>query len=165
MHMARVREASEMAQDGARGFKHRPSRLLPAQLVTPHYASFRLRRSMRARTTSLIVSACRRGFAAVVCALMLMMAVVPTDLAPDAGSAQAGQVELLAASGGSGDAPVHPDGLPCHCAHHVCSKVTPTPPTIVGSPAVCLPQFEPVPAPSRVLLSDLSELPTKPPRA
>lgn len=94
---------------------------------------------MRTQATSPVVSACRRGLAVVVCILMLMMAVVPACLGLDAGSGWAGQVEVLAAGSEPDDAPLHLGGLPCHCAHHVCSKVMPAPPTVVGSPAVCLP--------------------------
>ena len=140
--------------------------MLSPQTVTPHYLQLRLLSSMQARITSLIVSTCRRSLAAVACVLMLMMAVIPADLTSNVGSTRAGQVEILATGGGSDSTPLHSDGLPCHSAHHICGKVTPLPPTLVaGSPAVRRPAFTPVWTPARVLLSGVTELPTRPPRA
>jgi hypothetical protein len=121
---------------------------------------------MCSETTSPFVAACRRGLSALLCVLMLLMAVGPTDLPLETGSSHAGRVSIAAANEGSDDPPLGPDTLPCHAAHHVCGKVTPLPPSVVaGLPSETGRQAVPTPVTTDVLVSDVSELPTKPPRA
>ena len=100
------------------------------------------------------------------CALMLLSVAVSTDAGASTVPAPAGQVEIVLTSGSPGDEPLRPDALPCHAAHHLCGKVTPLPPVLAAAaPAVVHPEFKPVPAPNRVLLSGVTELPLRPPRA
>lgn len=100
------------------------------------------------------------------CALMLLSVAVSTDAGASTVPAPAGQVEIVLTSGSPGDEPLRPDALPCHAAHHLCGKVTPLPPVLAAAaPAVVHPEFKPVPAPNRVLLSGVTELPPRPPRA
>ncbi|WP_424138130.1 hypothetical protein [Roseomonas chloroacetimidivorans] len=108
--------------------------------------------------------------AALLCVFMLLTTMCPmgcpADLSLETGLGRAGQIEVLALSDGSNDPPLEPDTLPCHAAHHVCSKVTPLSPEVVaGFPDETGRQIMPTPLPTRVLLSGVLEFPTKPPRA
>ncbi|WP_146201990.1 hypothetical protein [Teichococcus aestuarii] len=125
---------------------------------------------MYAGLTSPVIVACRRGIAALLCVFMLLTTMCPVgcpaDLTLEAGSSLAGQVEVLALNDGSDDPPMAPDTLPCHAAHHVCSKVAPLSPEVVaGFADEAGRQIMPTPLPTRVLLSGVLEFPTKPPRA
>ena len=100
------------------------------------------------------------------CALMLLSVVVSTDAGASTVPAPAEQVEIMLGNSGPGDEPLRPDVLPCHAAHHLCGKVTPLPPVLAAAaPAAVHPEFTPVLAPAPVLLSGVTELPPRPPRA
>ncbi|MCR0983106.1 hypothetical protein [Roseomonas populi] len=121
---------------------------------------------MLALPTSLAARILRRVLSVMMCALMLLSVAVSTEAGASTVSAPAGQVEFVLANGGSVDDPLRPDALPCHSAHHLCGKVTPLPPVLAAMvPAVVHPEFKPVPPPGRVLLSGVTELPPRPPRA
>jgi hypothetical protein len=121
---------------------------------------------MFARTTSLAATIFRRAISVVMCALMLLSVAISTDAGASPVSTQSGQVEFVLANGGSGDVPVPLEALPCHSAHHLCGKVTPLPPTLAaGVRAAVHPEFMLDGAPDRVLLSGVTELPPRPPRA
>jgi hypothetical protein len=116
--------------------------------------------------TSLATRILRRAFSVMMCALMLLSVAVSTEAGASTAPAPAVQVEIVLANGGSGDNPLRPDALPCHSAHHLCGKVTPLPPILAAAaPAVAHPEFKPISAPDRVLLSGVTELPPRPPRA
>lgn len=122
---------------------------------------------MLARTTLLAATTLRRAISAVMCALMLLSVAISTDAGASAVSAaSSGQVGFVLLNGGAGDASVPLDALPCHSAHHLCCKVTPLPPILAaGVPAIVHPDSGPDAAPDRVLLSGVTELPARPPRA
>ena len=121
---------------------------------------------MSACATSLVATTLRRAISAVMCALMLLSVAISTDAGASMVSAQFGQVEFVLVNEGSGDAPVPLDALPCHSAHHLCGKVAPLPPTLAaGVPAILHPESRPDEPPNRVLLSGVTELPPRPPRA
>lgn len=121
---------------------------------------------MLARTTSLLATILRRTISVAMCALMLLSVAISTDAGASLVTDQSGQAEFMLVNGGTGDAPVPLDALPCHSAHHLCGKVTPLPPVLAaGVPPVVRPEFKPLPAPDRVLLSGVTELPPRPPRA
>ncbi|MBS5904668.1 MAG: hypothetical protein KIC89_18520 [Acetobacteraceae bacterium] len=121
---------------------------------------------MLARTTSLAATILRRAISVAMCALMLLSVAISMDAGASPMSTQSGQVEFVLANGGSGDAPVPLEALPCHSAHHLCGKVTPLPPTLAaGVPAAVHPEFTLDGGPERVLLSGVTELPPRPPRA
>ena len=121
---------------------------------------------MFARTTSLAAATFRRAISAVMCALILLSLAVSTDAGASTAPAPVGQTEFVRSSEDTRDASVVPDALPCHSAHHLCGKVTPLAPTVVaGIPDARRPEFKPVWRPARVLLSGVTALPPKPPRA
>ena len=121
---------------------------------------------MLARTTSLAATILRRVISVAMCALMLLSVAFSPDAGASTMSSQSERVEFGLVNGGPGDAPVSLDALPCHSAHHLCGKVTPLPPVLAAAvPPVVLPEFKPLPAPDRVLLSGVTELPPRPPRA
>ncbi|MBP0495802.1 hypothetical protein [Roseomonas indoligenes] len=121
---------------------------------------------MLALPTSLAARILRRVLSVTMCVLMLLSVAVSTDAGASTVPAPAGQVGIVLTDRGPGDEPLQPDALPCECAHHLCNKVVPVPPIIVvGSPAVARPDSMPVRAPTPVLLSGLTELPPRPPRA
>lgn len=121
---------------------------------------------MYAHTTSLAVTILRRAISVAMCALMLLSVAISTDAGASPMSTQSGQAEFMLLNAGSGDVPVPFDALPCHSTHHLCGKVTPLPPTLAaGVPAVVHPGSRPDAAPDRVLLSGVTELPPRPPRA
>jgi hypothetical protein len=121
---------------------------------------------MFTRTTSLVATVLRRAVSVAMCALMLLAATISTDVGASPVSTQSGQAQFMPVDGGSGGAPVPLEALPCHSAHHLCGKVTPLPPVLAAAvPPVVRPEFKPLPAPDRVLLSGVTELPPRPPRA
>ncbi|WP_338665941.1 hypothetical protein VQH23_12325 [Pararoseomonas sp. SCSIO 73927] len=121
---------------------------------------------MLALTTSLAARSFRRILSVVMCALMLMSAAGLGEAAASPVAGPAGQHEFVVTGERSGGEPVPSESLPCHSAHHLCGKVTPLPPVLAAVvPAVVHPGFKPVPAPGRVLLSGVTELPPRPPRA
>jgi len=121
---------------------------------------------MIALPTSLAATILRRGLSVLMCALMLLSVAISADAGATTAQAPAGQVEIMLTGGGPDDVPVPMDALPCHSAHHLCGKVTPLPPVLAAAvAAVVHPEFKPLPAPDRVLLSGVTELPPRPPRA
>jgi hypothetical protein len=121
---------------------------------------------MFAAETSPVLSACRRGLSALLCALMLLLALGSAEAALRAAPVTVGLVEILNVNSGSTDEPLQPDNLPCHSAHHFCGQIAPLPPAVAsGLPLSEGQQAELMLAPERVLQSGPSELPTRPPRA
>ena len=121
---------------------------------------------MFARSTSLAATTLRRVLSVAMGVLMLLSVLALTEAVASTSPASVGQAELVLSGGGSGDAPVQPESLPCHAAHHFCGKVTPVPPTIAAAaPVVAHPESKPEWAPARILVSGLTELPPRPPRA
>ncbi len=121
---------------------------------------------MLALPTSLAARILRRVLSVMMCASMLLSVAVSTDAGTTTKPVPAGQVGIVLGNSGLGDEPLSPDSLPCHAAHHLCGKVTPLPPVLAAAaPAVVHPESKPLPAPDRVLLSGVTERPTRPPRA
>ncbi|UZO94630.1 Hypothetical protein RMP42_05807 (plasmid) [Roseomonas mucosa] len=131
--------------------KHRPVRSLAG---------------MSAESASLIVSAGRRMLSVVLCALMLMLATIPIDSGFYTGSVRAGQVSLVAPDNENDNQPATPDALLCHSAHHLCGKLPSISPAIVaGIRMPVRPRSAPALASPLALFADVSNLPTRPPRA
>ena len=62
------------------------------------------------------VAAWRRRFAAAVCALMLLVGLLPAHAVAGAAAANVERATAVAVSPDDGDAPAAPDALPCHVA-------------------------------------------------
>ncbi|UZO94514.1 Hypothetical protein RMP42_05812 (plasmid) [Roseomonas mucosa] len=121
---------------------------------------------MLAQTTLKGVAIACRLLSVLICASMLLSVIALRDVAASTRPALIEQGERAIVSGSFSGGPIRPDALPCHAAHHLCDKVTPLPPAIVaGNPAVLWPEFKLLWASTRVLLSSVTEMPPKPPRA
>jgi len=121
---------------------------------------------MIALTTSLAVRNLRRILSALMCALMLLSAAGSYEVAASSMSAPDGQYEFVVAVDGSGDETDPSGSLPCHSAHHLCGKLPPLPPVLAtGVRRLVHPDAKPAGVADRVLLSGVTELPPRPPRA
>ena len=121
---------------------------------------------MIVRLTSLVATFLRRALSVVMATLMLLSVTAATE----AGALTVPEPTSLAGSvlsnGDRTDAPIEPDSLPCHAAHHLCGKVVPLPPTLVFvAAAITHPEASLDGTLLPTLVSGLTELPPKPPRA
>jgi len=121
---------------------------------------------MLALTTSMAVRNLRRILSALMCGLMLLSAAGPNEGTASSTSAPAGQYEFMVTVDGSGDETDPFGSLPCHSAHHLCGKLPPSPPVLASTAALLVhPDAKSAGVADRVLLSGVTELPPRPPRA
>ena len=117
--------------------------------------------AMGSLPTSLAV-AFRRMISAVMCALMVMSAVVSVDAPANAAPFAVVEAGVEVPRGAGDD---QQDGSPCHAPHHFCGKVMPLPPALAGDiPAAAQPSLPHEGGPSRVLLSSIADQAIEPPR-
>lgn len=121
---------------------------------------------MIVRPTSLVADILRRALSVVMATLMLISVVAATEVGASIVPEPIGLAGSVLSSGDRTDAPIEPDSLQCHAAHHLCGKVVPLPPTLVFvAAAITHPETSLNGALLRTLVSGLTELPPKPPRA
>ena len=118
------------------------------------------------RPTSLAANILRRALSVMMAVLMLLSVTVAMEASASTVPDPVGLAGSVLSSGDRTDAPTQPDSLPCHAAHHLCGKVAPLPPTLAAAAAaITRPGTSPDWAPTRTLVSGLTELPPRPPRA
>ena len=121
---------------------------------------------MIVRPTSLVATILRRALSVLMATLMLLSVAAATEVGASTVPEPTGLVGAVMSNGDRTDAPIQPDSLPCHAAHHLCGKVVPLPPTLVFvAAAITHPETSLDGALLRTLVSGLTELPPKPPRA
>ena len=116
--------------------------------------------------TPLVATILRRALSVAMAALMLLSVAISAEAGASHANGPVGQAEFVLSNGHCGDDPADPDSLPCHAAHHLCGKVVPMPPALVTeADAVTHPESSLDWMPVRTLVSGLTELPPRPPRA
>jgi hypothetical protein len=118
------------------------------------------------RPTSLAAVILHRALSVAMAVLMLLSVAAAIEAGASTVPDPVGLAGAVLSSGDRTGAPIQPDSLPCHAAHHLCGKVAPLPPTLaLAAAAIIHPGTSLDWASPRTLVSGLTELPPRPPRA